>query len=333
MQAFFYNLFTPDRCCAVIEGDAPVAAGYLIPAGNLVVEAHKTPCAMIYAVASLPEHRNRGYGTTVVRELITVAHSDGYPAVVLCPSDDSLFEFYSVRAGFRDWFYLSEQRFDGFTNTCPRDNRRCETLRPATRQKKLNSEVFPPANHISRLHETGPGEYSLLREKLLSGIPHIEYDQCMLSYQSVICREYGGGLFKIETDYGTSCAVVEAPPDGPVAVKELLSPGPHDSGSPQLHDSDSPQLNGSDSPQLNGSCTPETAALSEIAAAFPADKYIVRTPARESSAGTAKPNSTHATANTACPNTRRFGMLAVPDCRFASINGRNASPWYGLAFD
>jgi len=266
MQAFFDNMFTPARCVAAYRGETPVASGYLIPAGNIVFQRESLPCAMIYALAVLPEYKNLGFGTGIVSRLIENANSDGCPVVVLCPSDDGLFDYYRKNTGFRDWFYINERHYKGLS----------------------------PANPKNPLTEIDSREYSQLRESLLAETPHIESNLEAVAFQSVLCRETGGGLYRIDTKRGASCAVVERRPGGAVIIKELLSPGLHSSGQDEI------------------------AALSEIAAAFPADEYSVRTAARLSDP---------------LMKNRRFGMLIAPDVFLDCHNGGDFAPWYGLAFD
>jgi len=195
-EAFFDYFYSPElSICVDCEG-RPAAVGYLIDSGDIVNGAATVSSAMIYGVSTMPEHRGKGYGTAVVCGLIHLAHKLGYAAVVLCPSDDSLFEYYSDRTGFRDWFYVNELRYTpGVTN----------------------GDRFYALTGIS------PAEYCLIRETLLEGLTHIKHDSRIFEYQVILCNELNGGLFR----YGSSCAVVECQQDGAVWIKELLSPA-HD---------------------------------------------------------------------------------------------------------
>lgn len=265
MDAFF--AFYADSCRrAAVVDDTPVAAGYLLHAGNLICDGQATPCAMIYAVAVLPEFRNRGLGAGIVSELISAGREAGYPAIVLCPSEDSLFEFYGSRAGFHDWFSIVERAL-----ACP-----------------------SPLDPQPGLCEISPEEYCSLREDLLCRTPHIETDVRALSYQSLLCRQHGGGLFRIDAPDGVSCAVIERQPGGTVWVKELLTP------------------------EVIVTDSALSIALSALAPVFPASEYIVRTLAVQ---------------NDARPGSRRFGMLAAANELISHEYAGNAAPWFGMAFD
>jgi len=193
---FFDHYFAVDMCITAVSGDIPASAGYLLPAGNLIIGGKAVPCATIYAVATLPESRGCGFGAAVVRELINTGHSSAYPAIALCPSDDGLFGYYGSRTDLRDWFYVSEQRFD----------------------------KAPSFSEHTKLTLISDDEYGRLREKLLDGTPHIEPDKRALSYQRRLCGLLGGGLFRVDTPGGFYCAVVEVQSDGEVWIKELLTP-------------------------------------------------------------------------------------------------------------
>jgi len=227
-EAFFLHYYDPKLCVITGFDNDPASVGYLVPFGHIQYGQKSIPCAMIYSVATLPEYRGMGHGTAVVNELIRLARKLGYPAVVLCPIYDKLFGYYGKRANMRDWFYVNEQVFNSV-------------------QVSSDSVL---------LTEVTINEYNIQREELLKGITHIKHDFYTFEYQSMLCDELGGGLFRI----GESCAVVESQQDGAVWIKELLLPG---SGTDDFT---------SDPHLIN--------ALAAIAYKFPACKYVVRRPSR-----------------------------------------------------
>jgi len=196
-DSFFDCFYNEDLCVLAEFEGAAAAVGYLIPTGELVHGSISVPCAMIYSVATLPMYRGMGLGTAVVRELIRSANKLGFPAVVLCPTNDDLFGFYSTRTGMRDFFYIAERAF-----------------------KRGPAGGDPAA--LKALKEIPANEYLRLREDLLAGSVHIKQDIKSLEYQVMLCNELGGGLFR----FGDSCAAVELREDGGVCIKELLTSGP-----------------------------------------------------------------------------------------------------------
>ena len=221
IEDFFSYYFEPRLTIVADSGTGAVAAGYILPFGNLIYGRLCVPCAMIYAVAALPEYRNRSFGTYVVRDLITKGHQAGFGAIVLSPSSDSLFEYYSSRTDMTDCFYVNEKYF----------------------------ETVPDSGNAVTLSKIAADEYVQVREQLLLNIPHIAFDMRAASYQSLLCRQSGGAIYRAWTPEGVGCAVVEDQSDGNIAIKELLTS------------------------RIN-----EADVLSAIASIHPASGYIVRKP-------------------------------------------------------
>jgi len=192
MDSFFRHLYSENFCIVALYDGIPVSAGYLVPFGDLKVESYSIPCSMIYSVATLPEYRGFGLGTAVVNELVSRSDKLGYPAVVLCPSEDNLFEYYCTRTKFRKWFFTDELSF------------------------KKDSFYAQPATPI----EISPAEYCSKRDVLLNGSAYIKHNSNIYEYQSMLNNESGGGFFIIDD----CCAIVERESDKIVYLKELLVP-------------------------------------------------------------------------------------------------------------
>ncbi|MCL2426553.1 MAG: GNAT family N-acetyltransferase [Oscillospiraceae bacterium] len=244
-EAFFSIYFKPDMCIVVEYNNTLVSMGYLVPFGDILCGKKPISCAMIYAIATLPECRGMGFGRLVVNELISLAHKLGYPVVVLCPSDDTLFEYYAKYTNMRDWFYTFEYRYK-YADFSFFDDSDIET------------HTFP-------LIRISINEYRKLRRKLLKKITHIDHDQKALEYQECLFKELGGGFYRI----GNSCAAIEMQADSTVLLKELLVPVIKN------------RLTGAfdlvhDNPASN---TEFASVLASIAHAFPDKEYIVRLPA------------------------------------------------------
>ena len=108
IDEFFKILFDPRMTVVADTGDGPAASGYIFPVGDICIEGVGIPCAMIYAVATLPEHRSHGLGKAIVNKLISIGQIAGFKAIVLHPSEDSMFDYYSSRAPLQDWFFTDE---------------------------------------------------------------------------------------------------------------------------------------------------------------------------------------------------------------------------------
>jgi len=263
--AFFDHYFVPEMSCIIEHDGLPVAMGYLLTIGDYICNDASVPCSMIYAVATLPDYRGNGYGTVITRELIRIARTIKHEAVVLCPSTDSLFEYYKNRTELNEWFYVNEQKF----------------------------RQAPAGDRYIEITEISAKDYCSLREELLVGIPHIQQNLHAFEYQSLLCGEIGGGLFRAVVQGGIACVVVERQQNGAVWIKELLV----SAGMEFEHVNDI------------------TAAVASV---FPSHEYVVRTPV----SGFVSP-----------ANIRRFGMLLTPDGFPEKYGIANPAPWYGMAFD
>ena len=172
-----------------------------MPIGFFVCEEVRVPCAMIYAISTLPAYRGHGFASSVTNMLIEKGHESGHQAVVLCPTNDSLFEFYGNHTTMRDWFYCCETAYD----------------RASLAGKSC----------VSKAAFCSIGEYGALRESLLEEFCHIEYDERTLSYQHMLCMQSGGGYVTVSSFDGIACAAIERDSENfrRFFVKEFLVDG------------------------------------------------------------------------------------------------------------
>jgi len=192
-KSFFDNIYNVEHAIIAEHEGKPAAMGYIVPAGDFVCAEHTLPCAMLYGIATLPDYRGFGFGATVVNELIETAFNQGFEAVVLSPSEDSLYEYYAKITKLQAWFYVKEIALD-FPISAQSHN-------------KMYAVKITPEKYLEH------------REKLLKDIPHIKHTLATIGYQQKLCDELGGGLYKI----GDACAIVEIQPQGAVWIKELLT--------------------------------------------------------------------------------------------------------------
>jgi len=193
---FFEHFFTPERCIIIENSGKTSAMGFLLPGGDFVTGNTSYPCGMIYALATLPEYRSKGFASEIVHKLIEEGYKSGYKAIILCPSDDALFDYYHQRTVFRENFYVCETKYNAF-GTC-----------------EENFTITDASAH----------EYHDIRESLLADIPHIKMDISAIEYQRKLSNFTGGKLIKLDIDGHTSCAATEICEDGSVLIKELLTP-------------------------------------------------------------------------------------------------------------
>jgi GNAT superfamily N-acetyltransferase len=194
---FFSVYFSPELTVVVRDGGTPVSAAYILPVGSLArPEGARESCAMLYAIATLPDYRGRGFGGAVTRAAAALALDQGFSAVVLKPADPGLFGYYEKRVGFVPFFEADQAEF-----------------RPDALPAKKRGFTLTPA---------APARYRSQRQRILGGSVYIDADERALSYQQQLCAASGGALYVIGSDNGDiGCAAVEKDGDT-VRVNELL---------------------------------------------------------------------------------------------------------------
>ena len=197
IERFFDVYFSPELTVVIKDGQTPVSAAYILPVGSLVLpNGGRENCAMLYAIATLPDCRGRGFGNAVTRASASLAVEKGFSAVVLKPADSQLFSYYEKRTDFTAFFETAEAEY--LPDELPPNSTDC-TLTPAT-----------------------AAAYRRMRQSILFDSVYIDTDVRALAYQQHLCRVSGGDMYIINSggdDIG--CAAVE-PEDGTVHVKELL---------------------------------------------------------------------------------------------------------------
>lgn len=191
IDRFFDTLYAPGAA-AVLELDgAIVSAAYVIRLGDLVRDGRWTPCRVIYAYGTHPDFRRCGYGGRVLKMAYEAAARTGFG--VICPAESSLFAYYEG-FGFSKCFAVCEQ--------------------------KCTDVGLPLTGSVSRVTVR---EYAALREELLHGRTHIDFDLKALAYQDAVSRASGGGLFHVATEGDRCCAAVEVYDDH-AYIRELIAP-------------------------------------------------------------------------------------------------------------
>ncbi len=147
------------------------------------------PGAYLYAVATHPDCRGKGYAGRLLDWAGEWLRGKGFACLTTVPASESLHRFFAAN-GFEEQFALVER------------------------------EVAPNLNVVpAPIHAVEWQEYGEIRENCLADMTHVACGAEGLSYQQAVCRLSGGGLFRA----GGGCACVERAGDTAV-VKELLAP-------------------------------------------------------------------------------------------------------------
>ncbi|KAF0195345.1 MAG: N-acetyltransferase GCN5 [Bacillota bacterium] len=102
VRYFFETYFEPHNCLVYEVNDEAVAMVHLLPAqivhNNSLIQAH-----YIYAAATLPEHRSKGYMSTLLNHAAEVGAKRGDEYSFLLPSQSDLYRYYG-RLGYVPYF-------------------------------------------------------------------------------------------------------------------------------------------------------------------------------------------------------------------------------------
>lgn len=184
---FFDCYYTPERML-VLEGDGAVQAMMAWFDMPLVCADGTTiPAAYLYAVATHPDMRGRGYAGQLLSFAARWLGQRGFACLTTVPARPDLHVFFG-RNGFEENFAHARQG-------------------------------LIPGGGDARLERVDGEQYGRLRERFLAGCAHVAYRPEALAYQEGVCRLCGGGFYCVE---GEGCACVERGEDGLVVVKELL---------------------------------------------------------------------------------------------------------------
>lgn len=164
-----------------------IASVYPLNIGDIVTEADRAPCIMIYALGTLPEYRGMGCASALMNACT------GSGTYILHPANKELFDFYES-LGYKTCFYFKD--------------------------KTLTADMISPANSV-RAERISADEYNALRNRLLAAIPHIEYNASAVKFEEFLCSD--GGLFRLSgRGFSGICAAERYL--NTAYVKELLVP-------------------------------------------------------------------------------------------------------------
>ena len=192
IDGFFAKGYTPGQGM-VLEAEGRIAS-MLLTFSQEIVAPDRTglPVWYVYAFCTHPDAQSRGFGRRLLAWTETQAAQQGKRGVVMVPGERSLFDFYGT-LGYQTCFSTWEQIIS-----------------------RENPAAAPPQVTSCTLKD-----YQRLRAKWLQGSWWMRYPEESAAWQAQLCRESGGGLYRI----GDGIAAAECW-GGAVTVKELLSDCP-----------------------------------------------------------------------------------------------------------
>ena len=193
---WFYDCCMPEEDMLLLLEDGRLASMLaLLPVSLSLPGGVEASGRYVYALATDPSMRGKGYGRQLLHYVDGFLSSRGSDCVTVVPAEPSLHKFFATVA------------------FCPAFS---------TRKLELLRDMVGPARAEDGLTEAEPQEYGRLRRALLSDTAAVHYDQRLLRFQQGMSRMSGGGLYKITVDGVEGCAAAEYVDRHSVLCKELL---------------------------------------------------------------------------------------------------------------
>lgn len=168
----FFDCFPPESAgWTVRRGDTICSAAYLLPGNWLLTETAYRPMGYVYAVATAPGERKKGYAGALMGAMAREADERGL-LLYTRPAEPSLFPWYRETLGAEHVASMEE----------------LEILR-------ADNSIFSPPSAVTPL---SPAQYSARREALLADRPHVLLSENLLRLQQTFSAAAGGGLFAVE---------------------------------------------------------------------------------------------------------------------------------------
>ena len=190
---FYENYYQPERVVVLRDESGLQSMLALLPMKLRWADGGTTKASYLYALATHPDARGKGYATFLMRYADFYLSGQAVPFLSTVPAEESLQKYFAAAADFQRCHPIDEAELD-----------------------------TPAAADRPALPVDGE-EYHALREELLKDTAHAIYDAEYLSFQKKVSSLFGGGLYKMETKAGTAIAAAELHGDV-LDVRELLTP-------------------------------------------------------------------------------------------------------------
>ena len=217
---YFMNRFCENDMLVYLLDGKPVSMISMLPAylcvdtqsdsAGLDLLEKRSPIRYIYAVATLPAYRGRGYAKTLILEAYRLLQIP----LVLEPATKKLFDYYQ-RMGFHSAFSVSEQMIvlrkekDEIDQAYQREQTvESDVTMRAAEFLPIQDNASPDQAQFDKLGMTisltgasqrywlltvTPREYKKIRDEKLSGAGYVEWDEKAIAY-ALLENDYCGGF-------------------------------------------------------------------------------------------------------------------------------------------
>ncbi|MDR1962000.1 MAG: GNAT family N-acetyltransferase, partial [Gracilibacteraceae bacterium] len=190
----FGELYGEDNCYVLTRFGFPAAMAFVLPV-SVRGEGKEWHGCYLYAVATHPGQRGKGFGSRLISRIHADAEARGLDFALLVPATPELFGFYA-RLGYESAGRICRYEYVSFAPLTDR----------------------PEVIHIS-------GDwYGMARERMLRGQIHLVWQEQLLMYQSKMLSLFGGGFCLLrENGADIGCAAISRA-GGALDVQEILVP-------------------------------------------------------------------------------------------------------------
>ena len=189
---FFDKRFRPEHSMVLLENEEVAAMLYALPltvcCGSIEYNAR-----YIYAVATHPNHQNKGYSTQLLDCTNQLLQQQGVDLTVLVPASESLFDYYSKR-NYKTQFFLSYSSIEAeFNNDIPL------TPLPLSQLENLRNSYFADCSMFAKWDKQALKYCELdvataKGEVLFFDIPSQGYAVCYPEADCVLIKELVGPI-------------------------------------------------------------------------------------------------------------------------------------------
>jgi len=180
----------------------------MIPVRMVDEDGAACSASMLYAIATHPDFRRRGFADRLIGFSIQHLSSGGTEYTLLVPASKELFRYYE-KLGYRNAFYVREA-------VLYHD----DIARPAGRmgpERWLRSD-----RPFCRPVPAEPQRYNSIRRELLKGRAYLDYRDEEVLFQKGVASMFHADLYALEINGSEGCAYAERISEDEVMIKELL---------------------------------------------------------------------------------------------------------------
>lgn len=198
---FFTSRYREDKTLLMLLNGEIVSMLTIIPVEVVTADGRTFPSAMLYAVATHPEYRGRGFASRLMDFCDRHLKQNLMEMSVIVPAEERLFDFYA-RRGYKKGFYIREISIDA-----------------GSIKKLTGGTAFRPF-----MMPASAQDYNIRRNSQLKGGLYVAYRDEDIAYQKKLSVLTGADIYTIDIEGIYGCAAVERIDHDRVLIKELLVP-------------------------------------------------------------------------------------------------------------